>query len=315
MNASLNVKMLLVILLALMMFTVGTWAAASDKPDGSVERPLRVILIPADGGTESGTRADFEPLFNAVSRATGLNFSVRVGQSYSAVIEAISSNLVDIAWFGPVAYVQARERGAAELLAVSVSNDESVYYAGIFVTKNSPIKDVSDLKGRGVSFGDINSASSFTYQAAMMLEAGINPAQDLDEIHLTGSHSNSIMALSEGLVDAACLSFESYQKAVNQGSIDAKKYRVLAKSEPIPNPPIGMSTQLSDDLKNKLRTAFHEVHSYQGISPEMIRGYGGKQVDRYNAEFSEERFTTAAHKLSQVTDELKAEILRKAGAR
>ncbi len=279
------------------------------------ERPLRVILIPADGGTESGTRADFEPLFNAVSQTTGINFSMRVGQSYSAVIEAISNNLVDIAWFGPVAYVQARERGAAELLAVSVSNGNSVYYAGIFVAKDSPIKNISDLKGRSVSFGDINSASSFTYQVAMMLEAGINPAQDLGEIHLTGSHANSIMALSEGLVDAASLSFESYQKAVNYGSIDASKYRVLARSEPIPNPPIGMSTQLSDELKQRLKSAFHAVHTAPGITPEMIRGYGGKQVERYNAEFSEERFTTAAHKLSQVSDELKADMLRKAGAR
>lgn len=310
-----NAKVVLLASLLVMLLSAAGLATASNQADGSAERPLRVILIPADGGTESGTRADFEPLFNAVSKTTGLHFTIRVGQSYGAVIEAISSNLVDIAWFGPVAYVQARERGAAELLAVSVSNGDSVYYAGIIVAKDSGIKNLSDLKGRRVSFGDINSASSFTYQVAMMLEAGINPAQELGEIHLTGSHANSIMALSEGLVDAACLSFESYQKAVNQGSIDASKFRVLARSEPIPNPPIGMNTGLPDDLKQKLRTAFHAVHNAPGITPEMIRGYGGTQVERYDAQFPEDRFTTAADKLAKVSDELKADMLRKAGRR
>lgn len=309
-----KIKMLLVASFCISQFLAATWADA-EQADGSAARPLRVMLIPADGGTESGTRADFEPLFNAVSRSTNLHFTMRVGQSYSAVVEAISNNLVDIAWFGPVAYVQARERGAAELLAVSVSNNDSVYYAGIFVGRNSPIKTLADLKGRRVAFGDINSASSFTYQVAMMLEAGIKPAQELGEIHLTGSHASSAMALAEGLVDAACLSFESYQKAVNQGAIDAQQFRVLAKSEPIPNPPIAMNTRLTEDLKQRLREAFHSVHLAPGITPQMIRGYGGKQVERYDAKFSEDQFTAAASKLAKVSDELKADILRKAGTR
>lgn len=313
MNRSFHFKMLFAASLWIFLFCSPPLTA--EQADGSAERPLRVILIPADGGTESGTRADFEPLFKAVSRSTGLHFNLRVGQSYSAVIEAISSNLVDIAWFGPVAYVQARERGAAQLLAVSVSNDNSVYYAGIFVAKDSPIKTLMDLKGRRVAFGDINSASSFTYQVAMMLEAGIKPAQELGEIHLTGSHANSIMALAEGLVDAACLSFESYQKAANQGAINPQQFRVLAKSEPIPNPPIAMNTRLNENLKQQLREAFHTVHLTPEITPQMIRGYGGKQVERYDAEFPEDQFSTAASKLDKVSDQLKADMLRKAGVR
>jgi len=57
---------------------------AQSLPDGSRARPLRVILVPADGGTEEGTKADFLPIFNAVSRLTDLHFEVRVGQSYGA---------------------------------------------------------------------------------------------------------------------------------------------------------------------------------------------------------------------------------------
>lgn len=58
--------------------------AASDiapGTPGAEGTPLRVMLVPTDGGTEDGTLADFEPIFNAVSRTSGLKFELRVGHS------------------------------------------------------------------------------------------------------------------------------------------------------------------------------------------------------------------------------------------
>lgn len=279
---------------------------------GSAANPLNVMLVPADGGTESGTRADFEPLFNAVSRATGMQFTIRVGQSYGSVIEALVNNLVHVAFMGPVAYVQARDRKGAELLAVSVLGGDSVYYAGIFVQANSPMKTIQDLKNKRVSFGDTSSASSFTYQIAMMLREGMDPVKDLAAVRLTGNHANSLMALNEGLVDAACLSFDSYEKAVNQKMIDPSKFKVLVRSDPIPNPPLVLNARLPAEMKAKLRNAFDTVHTMPGVSPEMIRGYGGKRVDRYNAKFTEAQFAPAANTLALVNDDIKAALIRKA---
>ncbi len=107
-------------------------ASASKLPDGSQDRPLRVMLVPADGGTESGTRSDFEPVFNAVTKNYGLHFEIRVGQSYNTVVEAMSNQLVDIAFFGAVSYQLARDRNAAQLLAVEERDRTSIYYSGIF---------------------------------------------------------------------------------------------------------------------------------------------------------------------------------------
>ncbi len=298
----------------LMALTATAAVADSGGGAGTAAHPLRVMLIPADGGTASGTRADFAPLFNAVSRSTGLHFDLRVGQSYSAVIEAMKSGLIDIAWFGPVSYVQARAAGAAELLAVSVVHGESVYYAGIFVPSDAPIRTVADLKGKRVAFGDINSSSSFAYQVAMMLDAGLDPSRDLASIRMTGSHAASLSALAEGMVDAACLSFESYMRAVNRGAIDPQRFRVLARSAPIPNPPMALHPALAPDLKATLRTAFARVNEDPTITPDMIRGYGGKRVDRYDAAFPESAFDQPAQTLARIGDELRAAILRKAAA-
>lgn len=289
-------------------------SAAADTGDerGPV---LRVMLVPADGGTESGTRADFAPLFNAVSRETGLRFDVRVGQSYAAVIEAMKARQVDIAWFGPVSYVQARAAGAAELLGVSVLDGESVYYAGIFVRRDSPLQRLTDLRGHSVAFGDVNSSSSFTYQVAMMLDAGMDPARDLSALRITGSHAASLAALAEGQVDAACLSFDSFLRAAAHGSIRAEDFRVLLRSDPIPNPPLALSTALPAETKQRLRTAFARVHQAPGVTPEMVRGYAGKRVDRYDTQFAESGFDRPAQVLGRISDEVRAAMLRKAAQR
>ena len=282
---------------------------------GDEASPLRVLLVPADGGTQDGTIADFAPVFRAITASSGLQFDIKVGQSYAGVVEGMVAGKVDIAFFGPVTYDQARSRGAAELLAVGVTAGQSVYYAGIFVATDSPVAELADLQGRSLALGDINSTSSFNFPVAMLLEANIDPVQDLGALFLTGSHANALMALSAGKVDAACASLSSFEKAVNSGQLDPGNVRLLAKSDPIPYPPLAMRPKLDAEIKSRLREAFHNVHNGLGVSPEMIRGYGGKRVDRYTTDISDAIFDEAMSKLQLVTDSLKAEILKKSAAR
>ena len=286
--------------------------AVAQQADGSATNPYRVMLVPADGGTEDGTRADFQPLFDAVTQSTGLNFEIRVGQSYAAVIEAICADVVEIAWFGAASYLPAQQRGCAELLAVDVLNGSSVYYSGIYARADSGLTAVADLRGHSMAFGDPNSTSSFVYPVAMLLAADIDPATDLSEIRVTGSHANSLQAMAEGLVDASAASFDSYERAVNQGLLDPAQFIVIGRSDPIPNPPLAMATTLPDAVKTALRDAFNSVHEAPGVAPEMIRGYGGKQVDRYDATVTDTMLAPALVTLSLVSGDVRQAILARA---
>jgi phosphonate transport system substrate-binding protein len=231
------------------------------------------------------------------------------------VVEGMANHLTDIAFFGPVTFLQARERGGAELLAVAVEKGQSVYYSGIFVRTAAAMKRVDELRGKRMAFGDVNSTSSFAFPVAMLLDAGLDPARDLGAVLITGSHANSLKALQEGHVDAAAASFDSFEKAVRQGSVKAEEVRVLAKSEPIPYPPLAVHPRLPAMIKTKLRDAFNRVHTAPGVSKDMIRGYGGARVDRYNADYPEAEFVAAGAKLARVTDELKGRMLKKAAER
>lgn len=292
-----------------------TMPLMAAQNDGSAEKPLRVVLVPADGGTEDGTKKDFQPIFDAISQHTGLKFDIKVGQSYNSVVEAMCNGAADIAWFGPASYLQAHNRGCADLLALAVKNGESVYYSGIFARKSANVNSIADIKGKRVALGDVNSTSSFNVPVAMMLANGINPAQDAAAINMAGSHANVLKALSEGLVDVGGASFDSFEKAVNQKAIDPSKIKVVVKSDPIPQPPLAMHPELSTELKKKLKFSFSNIHNMPGITKDQIRGYGGGKVDGYTVVVSEKQMAETGKMFETVTEQIKTDIMQKAGKR
>ncbi|MFZ5746929.1 MAG: phosphate/phosphite/phosphonate ABC transporter substrate-binding protein [Pseudomonadota bacterium] len=289
-------------------------AACSDDATPAPP-PLKVVLIPADGGTESGTRADFQPIFDAISRESGLRFDLTVAQSYGAVVEALCSGNADIAFVGAVTFVQAEQRGCADFLAVAVKDGQSGYYAGLFTLADSPVHTIADLRGRRAAFGDVNSTSSFLVPVSMMLRAGINPARDLSRVAMMGSHANSMAALVAGQVDVAALSFESFDKAVANGAVRADQVRVLARSDAIPYPPIVVRRGVDEALKQRLRRAFDGVAMAPGVDPAMIRGYGGERVDSYRSDFDSKAYDRAIAATDIVTDPIRSEILAAAARR
>ena len=284
----------------------------AELPDGSQEKPLRVLMVPADTGTNDITQ-DYKPVFEGITEHYGIHFDIKAGNSYAAVVEGMCNDQADIAWFGASTYGEANDRCGVDLLAVDVKKGDSSYYSGIFVKKDSGIKEIADLKGHSVAFGSTSSTSSFNFPVAMIIAAGVDPVNDLSKVIVAGSHSASIAALAEGKVDAAAASYNSFGKAVQKGAIDADLFMPLAKSQPIPNPPLAMNKGLSAELKAQLKEAFDNIHTK--IDPSQIRGYGGKQVDRYDAQFDEQKIFDALAKLGAVTKEVKEGMIDKAGQR
>lgn len=282
---------------------------------GAQPAALRVVLIPADGGTEDGTLADYRPIFGAVARETGLKFDLRAAQSYSAVVEAMCNGTADIAFVGPVTFLQASNRGCAEMLAVAVNSGQSIYYSALFARRDAGIATLSDVRGKRAAFGDVNSTSSFVYPVAMLVEAGIDPARDLGRVRLTGSHASSLSALIAGQVDVAALSFESYNKALRENMAGARDVVVVARSEAIPNAPLIMSSQLPTATKARLRAAFQTIATRPGVTPDMVRGYGGAKVDGYDTRFPVARFAATSAKMAVVDAQLTGALISRASER
>lgn len=276
---------------------------------------IKVLLIPADGSTAGGTLSDYRPLFAALSNVSRMRFELTVTQSYGAAVEGICNGVADVAFVGPAAFLQARDRRCAELLAVGVRNGEPAYYAGIFVAPQSPARSLADLRGARIAFGDINSTSSFLMPISMLMDAGLDPVRDLGAAHITGSHTNSLNALLQGQVDAAALSLNSYDRALRAGIPGAERLRILARSDAMPYPPFIVSTRLSPATRQRLRQAFASLSRERSAEGRRLPGYGGHTVEGYVTDFSEEPFNHMAGRLARVTPAVKADILDLAAER
>ena len=252
---------------------------------GTMERPLRVLILPVDGGTADGTLADYKPSFDAVTRFSGLRFDVKVGQTYAAVIEAIAVGAIDIAQFAIGSYLESAQRGKIEPLAIQVIEGSSVYYSGIFVPAASPVQTLADLRGRSVVFGDLSSTSAFIYPAAMLLNAGVDVRHDLTRVIVSGSHAAVLQALAAGRAEAGGASLTSYERALDSGLVRPGQLRIVARSAPIPNPFLAMRADLPAATKDVLRTAFARLHEDVARTHLKLRGYGGKQLDRWEIDF------------------------------
>src|SRR5262249_20054171 len=135
--------------------------------------------------------------------------------------------------------------------------------------------------------------------------------KDLTKIYFTGNHVNSLSACAQGRADAGAASFLSLEKAVTEKKIPADTLRPLAKSDPIPGPPLAMHPGLDAAIKQKLGEGFASVHQAPGITPDQIRGYGGIKVDRYDVTYADAEFMKAAQELDRV-DAIKDAVLKKA---
>lgn len=108
--------------------------------DGSAEHPLSVVLIPAQNQSGASVLGGYAPIFEAITRSTGIHFEARGADNYAAVVQAMISRKADLVYLGPYSYLEARDAGAGELLAVAVRNGSSHYYGGIFARSDAGIK-------------------------------------------------------------------------------------------------------------------------------------------------------------------------------
>ena len=288
-------------------------SSLSGERDGSEAAPLRMLTMAGEGAAADKVRANLMPVLDAITKDTGLHFEVKYADSYAGTVEGLATRQADVCQMaGPFAYMKARERGAAELLAVGVRAGESTYYSGIFTRKTSGIKTLKDLKNHSMAFGDVNSMSAFNYPCAMMIKAGVDPSKDLSAVYLTSTHANVIAALAAGKVDAGTCSIGSFESAAREGRIVPEDFLLVAKSDALPGTPIVMYPKLPAEIKAKLRKGYANLADNQELL-KRVQGDSGKPLDRYDTTITDADYDKVAVYLRPINDDFKAAMLMKAG--
>jgi phosphonate transport system substrate-binding protein len=256
-------RVFLVICIAALAIMVGQVQAAGNKIPAGWPNKVVIGFLPNEEG-DADKKTALRLLAKDCAEVLGVPVEVVICEDYNAVIETMRNKKTHIAYFGPFSYILAHDRSAAEALVVSAKNGErkNAFYSSVFITRtNTGISKLNDIKGKKFAFVDPASTSGNLVPRAILVQAfNVKPDQVdgglFSSVQFSGSHSNSLLAVANGAVDAAAVTRLTYETGVTKGTIKANEVKIIHESEPIPNSPIAVRGDLPSDFKERVRQFF-----------------------------------------------------------
>jgi len=276
------IRRLGVLVLAILLLLTLAGCGGGSEQGSSDPDPLRVGVVPNQNPEK--VEAEYEPFGHYLSEQLGRDVELTVPTSYNAVVEAMINDELDLAYFGGLTYVQARNRGEVTPLVTEINpyTGDTTYHSVILVPAGSNVGEVSELRGRDFAFGSASSTSGSLYPAIMLQDAGIDYRTDLGEFTYTGGHDATALAVANGRVDAGGLEDRILYNLEKEGAVDEDSVRVVEESDPIEGYPWVVRGALSDDLKEQIVQAFLDIDDPTLLDLLRAEGYERVEPEDYN---------------------------------
>jgi phosphonate transport system substrate-binding protein len=276
-----------VVFALLVVFASGCGGASEEGADGQAQEPLRVGLVPNQNPEK--VEAEYGPLGDYLSKKLGREVELSVPASYNAVVEAMASGELDLAYFGGLTYAQARERAEVHPLVTEINprTHDTTYRSVVIVPTGSPVREVSELKGKDFAFGSVSSTSGSLYPSIMLKEAGIDYRTDLGETTYTGGHDATAQAVAGGRVDAGGIEDRILYRLQEEGAIEEDSVRVIEESDPIQGYPWVVRDALPDDLENAIADAYLTMKDPKLL--DLLSAEGYERVEAKDYDYVEEQ--------------------------
>ena len=228
-------------------------ASAFSSSSFAADAVLRISSIPDEAPTE--LQRKFGPIASYLEKETGLKTSYVPVSDYAAVVEALATGKIDLAWLGGFTFVQAniRTKGTAKPI---VQREEDTKFISRFITSDPSIKTVADLKGKTFAFGSPSSTSGHLMPRFFMLKDGVNPDKDLKTVAFSGNHDATVAFVGSGKVAAGVVNASVWDRIVEQKKTDISKITVFATTPPYYDYNWTVRGDLDAKLVQKLTDAF-----------------------------------------------------------
>jgi phosphonate transport system substrate-binding protein len=191
---------------------------------------LRFGIEPRGSATE--TRLAFTPLAEYLAHELGETVQLVVAEDFTDYGNKLQRREFDITLAAPATILYSAPINGPELAAVVLDRESGAALKGVFlVPKDSPIRSLTDLKGKRVAYV-ARSSQGYIVQSHTLRQAGIDPEKDIDAL-FTQRLDRAVAALIERNADAAGVGDVVFSKLRNK--MDLSSLRVLASSPPTPN--------------------------------------------------------------------------------
>jgi phosphonate transport system substrate-binding protein len=264
---------------AILMFGPLT-ACKSNQTNGGNPKVLRYAFVPSEE-TMIDNSLQVKLMQKYLESRVHIPVEAIRVSGYAATIEAMHTNKVDIATFGPMGYIIASEKAGAEAMVAigDKSGKLDTYTSVIIVPKESPIHSIDDLKAHAkdlvFTFTDPASTSGNLIPRAYLQSIGIDPERDFKKVVYSGTHPAAILTIKAGKVDAGAVEGRLFiPRLIEMGKLAPDDLRLLWRSDPIPTSPFTLRKSLPAPLKEQIQQAFLAIPtSDPALWTEMKRIY------------------------------------------
>ncbi len=151
--------------------------------------------------------------------------------------------------------------------------------AGDVSPGTSCMADLSKVAGKRVAFTSESSTSGYLFPALQLIEAGIDPVNDITPI-FTGGHDAAVVAVYNGDADVG-LSYDDARRSLRKEKVDVgDKVMVFNITAEIPNDVVAASSLLPDSLQTAIYDAISAYLATEEGEAVFDEAYGWTDIRR-----------------------------------
>jgi len=261
-----------------------TLAACAEKPAAPVT-PSEITFSILSAENQSSMAPLWQPLLDDMSAQIGVKVKPYFASNYTALIEAMRFNQVQLGWFSALPALEAVRRADGQVLGrVFDSGGVDSYESVLIVRKGSGITLEDVLKcGKRYSFGlgDAKSTSgTLAPMTYLFTPRGIEPGACFKAVR-SASHQANVFSVANGVLDVATNNTVGLVFARRENPKVAAKLDVIWTSPPLPESSIVARKDLDPAIREKIRQFFLTYGTGEGPTADKQRevlkklAYGG----------------------------------------
>ncbi|MFT5539871.1 MAG: phosphonate transport system substrate-binding protein [Alphaproteobacteria bacterium] len=188
---------------------------------------------------ESRLRQRFNKVAVYLSKRLGVGVKYIPVKSYGAAVAAFRNNQVQLAWFGGLSGVRARNlvKGSEAIAQGFEDKAFETYFIAHVSTGLKPTKKLSKaIAGKTFTFGSKGSTSGRLmpeYHIRQLFNKA--PEEVFSRVGFSGNHSRTIALVQSGAYQVGVVNFQVWKTNLASGKVDPKKVSVIWKTPPYPD--------------------------------------------------------------------------------
>lgn len=184
---------------------------------------LRIAVLP-DQQPER-LKARYAPLVDYLSTTLNSHVELVIPENYSDLLDKFHRNEIDLANFGGLSYLKAHHQDGA--IPVVMRDIDAKFTSVFLVRGDSPATQITDFRGKKLSFGSELSTSGHLMPRYFLQSQGIIPEDYFASVAFSGTHDTTAYHVRDGIADIGAANTLVIEQLYRDQLLNTDQVRIL----------------------------------------------------------------------------------------